>query len=234
MTPGRKVGIFLICIVILAACVFLLPVTDWVESGLHWIESHPTTSWLVFILLYILATILLIPGSILTLSAGFLFKLTTGVVLVSLSSVMGACLAFLIGRFLARDWITGKIAGIPRFNALDQAIRKQGFLIVFLTRLSPLFPFNLLNYGLGLTGVRFSHYLFASWIGMLPGTVMYVYIGSAAKSLAALLSGDIQNGTAAQILFIIGLLATLVLTVIITRLATKSLRVHLDDETGEG
>ena len=228
MAPGKKVGLFISCLVLLLIGTFLLPVSDWIVTVLHWTGTHPKTSWLLFILTYVLATVMLLPGSILTLGAGFLFNLPAGIILVSISSTTGACLAFLIGRFLARDWITGKISGMQRFKALDRAVSGQGFLIVFLTRLSPIFPFNLLNYGLGLTGVKFSHYLLASWIGMLPGTIMYVYIGSAAQSLTALAGGHIQAGDGSRIVLFTGLIATVILTLLITRIATRSLRGRLD------
>jgi uncharacterized membrane protein YdjX (TVP38/TMEM64 family) len=213
--------------------VALLPVAEWLALGVDWIQSHRTLAWIVFVVSYIVATVFVVPAFILTLAAGFVFGLPIGVVLVSTGSVLGASAAFLVGRFFARDWVAARIANLPRFQALDQATRHEGFLIVFLTRLSPLFPFNLINYGLALTSVHFRDYFFASWIGMLPVTILYVYIGSAAKDLAELTSGDVQGGTAGQILLFIGLAATLVLTIIITRKATSTLSQHLAAEPAE-
>src|SRR5690606_8718943 len=143
-------------------------------------------SWLAFIATYIVAAVLVVPGSVLTLGAGFVFGLPLGIVLVSVGSVLGAAAAFLVGRFFARDWVADRVARLPRFRALDSATRHDGFVIVCLARLSPLFPFNLLNYGLGLTGVRFRDYFFATWIGMLPATTLYVYVGTLAKDLTDL------------------------------------------------
>ena len=134
----------------------------------------------LFVLLYVAATVLFLPGSILTLGAGVVFGLARGAVIVSISATLGATAAFLVGRYLARDWVAGKIEGHPKFKAIDEAVAREGWKIVGLTRLSPVFPFNLLNYAFGLTRVSLSHYVIASWIGMMPGTVMYVYLGSVA------------------------------------------------------
>ena len=141
---------------------------------------------LIFAAFYIAAVVLLLPGSLLTLSAGFLFGLGSGFIICSISSVLGATLAFLLGRFLARDWVAAKLLEMPRFAALDRAIGKRSAIIVLLTRLSPIFPFNLLNYALGLTGVSLRTYVLASWVGMMPGTLLYVYLGSIAKDLGSI------------------------------------------------
>jgi uncharacterized membrane protein YdjX (TVP38/TMEM64 family) len=210
-----------------------LPVSDWVLATLAWIEARQTSAWIVYVAAYIVATVLLIPGSILTLGAGFLFGLPAGVAVVSAGSVLGAASAFGVGRFLARDWVTRKSAGMPRFRALDRATRREGFVIVLLARLSPLFPFNLLNYAFAITSVRFWDYFLASWLGMLPVTVLYVYVGSLAKSLAEIASGAVQAGAAGVALFVVGLLATLALTVLITHKAARALGAHLDSDARE-
>jgi len=128
-----------------------------------------------------------------------------------------------LGRTFARRAIEAKVSGNPRFHALDQAVKREGFKIVLLMRLSPVFPFNLLNYAFGLTQVSFRDYVLASWIGMLPGTIMYVYLGSAAQNLAALSTGQAAGGAGRQVLFGLGLLATVTVTVFVTRLARKTL-----------
>lgn len=176
-----------------------------------------------FILIYIIATVLFIPGSLLTLGSGVLFGVGGGTVCVSIGSVLGATCAFLIGRYLTRDWVSKQIAGNVKFQAIDSAVASEGWKIVLLTRLSPIFPFNLLNYAFGVTQVSLKDYFFASWIGMIPGTVMYVYIGSLAGSLAALGSSGRSRTTAEWVLYGIGLVATIALTVYATRLAKKAL-----------
>lgn len=211
------------------AAVALLPVREWLAVALIWTESHRYLAWIIFIAIYLVATVLVIPGSILTLSAGFVFGVPVGAMLVSVGSLLGACAAFGVGRFFARDWVAGRIEKWRKFGALDKAAGHEGFVIVLLARLSPLFPFNLLNYAFGLTAVRFRDYLFASWIGMAPAIVLYVYIGSAAQSLTEIAGGEIRAGTGGTVLFAVGLAATLVLTIFITRKATRVLAQHLDE-----
>ncbi len=229
---AKPIGLAVMIVSMLVAVV-LLPVTEWLTLGIAWIETHPTLAWIAYVATYIVATVLVIPASILTLAAGFVFGLPLGVVLVSIGSVLGASAAFLVGRFFARDWVAKRIAGLPRFRALDRATRHEGFVIVFLTRLSPLFPFNLINYGLALTSVRFRDYFLASWIGMLPVTILYVYIGSVAKDLTELTSGGVQGGVVGRVLLFVGLAATVLLTIVITRKATRTLARHLEREPAE-
>ncbi len=222
---NRIIG-FAVVLALLAIAAFALPISEWLTALIEWIGANKGISWLVFIFVYIFATVLLLPGSLLTLSAGFLFGLPLGFVLVSAGSVIGACCAFLLGRYFARDWVAQKIAGNAKFNALDNAVRDKGFVIVLLTRLSPVFPFNLLNYALGITGVKFRSYALASWLGMIPGTVLFVYLGSAAQNLAEIFSGEAASGN--NWLLYVGLVATLILTVLITRFATQALNTELE------
>lgn len=191
---------------------------------LQWISDLGAWGALVFILTYILATVLFVPGLILTMGAGFLFGVIQGAVLVSIASTTGAGVAFLIGRYLARDWVAQKVQGHPKFNRIDEAIGREGWRIVGLVRLSPVFPFNFLNYAFGLTQVRFRDYLLASWIGMLPATVLYVYIGSLAGSLASVSNGAGSRTPAEWALYALGLLATLIVTIFVTRIARRALQ----------
>jgi len=220
---NRRILVFVILIALLLVGAFTLPVREWLAQLLEWIATHRQVAWLAFAAAYILACVLMLPGLILTIAAGALFGVLQGIVLVSLASVAGASAAFLIGRTFARDWARAKAQALPRFAALDRALEQKGFLIVLLTRLSPLFPFNLLNYAYGLTGVTLRDYVLASWVGMLPATAMYVYLGSAAASLAQIARGDVQAGTGGRILFFVGLAATLAVAVVVTRLARRAL-----------
>jgi uncharacterized membrane protein YdjX (TVP38/TMEM64 family) len=182
---------------------------------------------LFFVALYIMACILLLPGSILTLGAGVVFGVVNGSIAVSIGATLGATCAFLVGRYLARDWVAKRIAGNDKFKAVDEAVAKEGWKIVLLTRLSPVFPFNLLNYAFGLTQVSVRHYFFASWLGMIPGTIMYVYIGSLAGDLASLAAGGRTKTLGEWILYGVGLLATILVTVFVTRLAKKALSMRM-------
>ncbi|MDE3083675.1 MAG: TVP38/TMEM64 family protein [Verrucomicrobiota bacterium] len=180
----------------------------------------------LFVLVYVLATVLFIPGSALTLGAGAVFGVVRGSLYVSLASTLGATSAFLVGRYFARGWVAKKIEGNASFAAIDRAVADEGWKIVGLTRLSPVFPFTLLNYAFGLTRVKLRDYILASWIGMMPGTVMYVYLGSLARVGAA---GQ-KKSPVEWALYGVGLLATLAVTVFITRIARRALakRTHLN------
>lgn len=172
---------------------------------------------------YVPASLLFFPASLLTLAGGFVFGVPKTAVVVSLASTTGATTAFYAGRTFLRQFIEHKIAADVRFRLLDQAVAEQGFKIVMLTRLSPVLPFNLLNYAFGLTRVRPRDFILASWIGMLPGTLLYVSIGSAAKNLADVFAGRTEGGIGQKIMFGVGLLATLAITVMLSRIAKKAL-----------
>ncbi len=139
-----------------------------------WIDGLGLWGPFAFIVLYIGAVVAALPGSALTVVAGALFGSILGVIIVSVSSTTGAGLAFLVGRYFARDAVANWLSGKEKFRKLDQLTEDHGAVIVALTRLVPIFPFNLLNYGFGLTKVKFWTYLFWSWLCMLPGTVLYV------------------------------------------------------------
>ncbi len=173
---------------------------------------------------------LFIPGSLLTLGAGVLFGVVWGSIFVSIASTLGATAAFLVGRYLTRNWVSKQLEGKENFQAIDQAVAQEGWKIVGLTRLSPVFPFNLLNYAFGITQVSLKDYFFASWIGMMPGTVMYVYIGSLFGSLATLATGiQGRSRTPAEwTLYVIGLIATIAVTIYVTRIAKKALESKIN------
>lgn len=234
MKPGYKALVLAVLLVGFGVAVATLPVRETLTAAIGIVETYRTLSWGLFVALYVCAAVLLIPGSILTLGAGFVFGLPVGVGLVSVGSTLGAASAFLIGRFLARDWVAAKIEHLPRFRALDRASRTDGFLIVLLTRLSPVFPYNLINYGFGLTGVPFGRYFLATWLGMLPATVVYVYVGSLAADLTEVASGSFERGWLSTSLLVAGFIATIALTVLVARRATRALRAHLSEQAPEG
>lgn len=208
-----------------------------IQSTLLWVKNLGSTGIIAFIVIYNLAAILFIPGSLLTLGGGALYGVVWGSFYVFIAATSGATIAFLIGRYVARDWVSQRIQNNAQFQAIDGAVAKEGLKIVLLTRLSPIFPFNLLNYGLGLTRVSLKDYVLGS-IGMIPGTIMYVYIGSLAGDIATL--GTVQNltpqaQTAQWILKILGFLATVGVTVYITKIAKKTLNetVELTEQSLE-
>src|ERR671937_1413883 len=167
----------------------LLPVQQWLSSFNDWVGQMGVAGILIFIAVYAVATVLLAPGAILTIGAGFAFGLWKGFLAVSGGATLGASLAFLVARFIARDKIEAMATGNEKFRNIDNAIGKQGAKLIFLLRLSPVIPFNLSNYFYGLTSVKFWPYVLASWIGMIPGTFLYVYIGTAGKAAVAAAAG---------------------------------------------
>lgn len=192
-----------------------------------WVESLGVWGPLVFVIGYAVAVIALVPASVLTLAAGAIFGVTWGTVYVLIGATAGAAAAFLIARHLARRAVERRLAGNTRFAALDRAVGAEGRKIVFLLRLSPVFPFSLLNYALGLTDVRFGDYLIAC-AGMVPGTILYVYSGKLAGDVAVLASGTpVDKGPGYYALLTVGLVATVVVTTVVTRLARRA----LDDAT---
>ena len=191
--------------------------------ALTWVDSLGSVGAIAFIIIYILATVAFFPGSILTLGAGVVFGLVLGSFYVFIGATIGATVAFLVGRYLARGWVAEKIQGNSKFQAIDEAVGKEGLKIVLLTRLSPVFPFNLLNYAYGVTGVSLKDYLLGS-AGMIPGTIMYVYIGSLAGNLATIgTSTPATNPALPWTIRLIGLIATVALTLYVTKIARQAL-----------
>jgi uncharacterized membrane protein YdjX (TVP38/TMEM64 family) len=195
-----------------------------------WVEGLGIWGPIVYIAAYVLATVAFVPGSLLTLAAGAIFGVVKGAATVFTGATLGACAAFLVSRYLARQAIERRLEGNEKFAKIDSAVGDEGRKIVFLLRLSPVFPFNLLNYGLGLTRVRFADYAIAS-VGMLPGTFLYVYYGKVAGDVAALAGGaGLEKGWESWALLIVGLVATLIVTTVVTRIARKSLAEATGDD----
>ena len=196
----------------------------WLVSALEWIDGLGAIAPIAFMVIYIVAAVAFLPGSILTLGAGVVFGVVLGSVYVFIGATIGATFAFLAGRYIARGWVAKKIAGNSNFKAIDDAVGKEGLKIVLLTRLSPIFPFNLLNYAYGVTGVSLKDYVLGS-VGMIPGTIMYVYIGSLFGNLATIGTGaDVDVNPIAQwSIRIIGFAATVGVTLYVTKVAKKAL-----------
>ncbi len=231
-TPRRALplGRILIALAVVAALVLagrrgaaLLP------QFAAWVDSLGVWGPIVFIAGYAVAAVAFLPGSVLTLAAGAIFGLVKGTVYTFIAATLGASAAFLVSRHLARGAIERRIAGNPRFAAIDRAVGAQGRKLVFLLRLSPVFPFNLLNYALGLTQVRYVDYLVAS-LGMIPGTVLYVYYGKLAGDVAALAGGmAVRKDAGYYTVLVLGLVATVVVTTLVTRTARRA----IEDATGK-
>jgi uncharacterized membrane protein YdjX (TVP38/TMEM64 family) len=214
-------------LLVLAAIVVglrFLPVAAWLADLNEFLLRLGPWGVGLFAIVYALAAVLFVPGSALTIGAGVVYGLGWGFVAVSAGSTLGATLAFLVARYLARERVEGWAATNPRFAAIDQAVGREGWKIVLLTRLSPVFPFNLLNYLYGLTRVRLGAYVLASWLGMMPGTLLYVYLGFAGREVAQAATGSSGRSPAEYAVWTIGLIATLAVTLYVTRLARRALR----------
>jgi uncharacterized membrane protein YdjX (TVP38/TMEM64 family) len=224
-TVGRIIALVTIVIALFLAMRFL-PVREWLTNFNDWVGQMGVLGIFIFIGVYALATVLLAPGSILTIGAGFAFGLWKGFFAVSAGATLGAALAFLVARFIARAKIQAIAHGNEKFREVDSAIGKQGAKLIFLLRLSPVIPFNLSNYFYGLTAVKFWPYVLVSWIGMMPGTFLYVYIGTAGKAAVAAAAGGeaIKHGWQYWTFLGVGLVATIVVTIWVTRIARSALR----------
>jgi len=194
------------------------PLQKWVH-GLGWIGP------VAFSGVYVLCTICMLPGSLLTIAAGVIFpQLWEGFVSVSCGSTIGACCSFLLGRTVLRSWVEDKINDYPIFTAVDATITNRGLIMVLLLRLSPVIPFNFLNYALSCTGISFLGYFFGSWVGMVPGTFLYIYLAWAAKhaisgSSASLLQNILTYG--------VGSLVTIIVVIFVTIVAKRSIEAEM-------
>ena len=233
MNDGRKfswkwLAILLVVGGLVVAAKSFLDVHGLLTGTLRLVDDLGPWGPVLFVLLYVLATVLFVPGSILTLGAGVLFGVVRGSLLVSVAATLGATAAFLTGRYFAREWVSEKIQGNSRFEAIDRAVAEEGWKIVGLTRLAPVFPFNLLNYAFGLTRVSLKDYVLASWIGMIPVTVLYVYVGSLVGDLATLGTGQRSRTLAEWISLVLGLMVAGGATFYITRIARRALEQKVD------
>ena len=214
MSTKVKVVVGALALVALAAVWFLLPVREWIEGFRGWIEGLGALGIAVFVGLYTVVTVVLGPAWALTLVAGLVWGLW-GVPLVLGSATLAACVAFLIGRHLARDRVVKLVDRDDRLAALKSAVDKEGWKVVGLMRLSPVFPFGLQNYLFGITGIPLLPYALATFVGIIPGTALYVYLGAIGKA---------GGGGPAQWAFLIaGLIATAVVVWLVTKRAKAAL-----------
>lgn len=227
-TRAKKAVLFIL-VALLAQFLFTvrqdLNIHQWAYDFNAWVGSLGPVGMLVYVCAYVLAAVLLLPGSLLTIGAGFLFGLFWGTAVASVGATAGAAAGFLVARYLARNRIQARADRHPRFRAIDRAVAAEGWKIVGLLRLSPVIPYNLSNYLYGLTGVGFWPYLIASWIGMIPATVMYVYLGAAGKAGLEAAGTVGRASTPMEVaLFWVGLLATVGVTLYVTRIARRALK----------
>lgn len=223
-----KVGLALRVAGVLALVAALLlfgrRVAGYLPEFTAWVEGLGVWGPIVFVLGYTVATVAFIPGSLLTLAGGAIFGLAEGTALVFVGASLGATAAFLASRYWVRGAIERRVAAEPRFAAIDRAVGREGFKIVLLLRLTPIVPFVLLNYALGLTRVKLRDYVLA-FGGMLPATLLYVYYGKVVGDLAQIAAGgNDERGWETHVFTGIGLVATIAVITVVTRIARRALR----------
>lgn len=212
---------------ILVYALYVLPIAEPVLALTEWAQSHRLAGAFVYFGCVVLATVLFVPGSGSMMIAGYLFGLGLGTLVSALAISVGAQCAFLMGRFVARDWVAEKVSGSPRLVAIEAGLREEAFLIIVLTRLSLLIPFNLLNYAYGITSVRAEVHFLATAVGMLMPVALYVYLGSLARDIGQILSGTATPSTMGYWIAAAGVIAIVVLTWVMHRAASRALERHL-------
>lgn len=208
----------------------MLPVEQFLRDFLVWLK-HGVGPWgpLIMAAAYIPLTVLALPGSILTLGGGYVFGLTVGFIADSIGSTAGATAAFLVGKTIGRSYVTGKLRDFPQFQAIASAIAKSGFKIVLLLRLVPILPFNIMNYLLSVTPIPIWSFVLASWVGMMPITFVFVYLGTTIKDISQIGSPGETMAASQWWVLGLGLLATVVATVGISMIAKDELQKAIDE-----
>ncbi len=208
-------------VALFAVAYVYLPVSEWLTAFQDWVQGFGPLGWLIFIVVYALTSFVLIPGSILSIGAGVAYGLWA-FPLVIIGAVLGSAISFLAARYVFHDRVQEKINSYPRFKAVNEAIRDEGWRVVLLLRLSPALPFSLQNWFLGVMPVGFWPAQIATLFGIMPGTLLYIWIASLGGEAAA--EGGMDTSMARYVVLGLGLLATLIVTVVITKKAQQKLK----------
>jgi uncharacterized membrane protein YdjX (TVP38/TMEM64 family) len=213
--------------VALVYSLYALPFADWIGVVVEWAQRHSIVGPIAYTAGVIAATVMFVPGSVLIMIGGFLFGLVPGFFFAGIGTAVGAQCAFLTGRMGARHWVEKKVAANQRILAVEKGLREEAFLIVVLTRLSLVIPFNLMNYAYGITSIKARTHLIATIVGMLPAVALYVYLGTLARDLGQILSGEATTSDFGYWIAAAGITAIVVLTWTIHRVASRALARHL-------
>jgi uncharacterized membrane protein YdjX (TVP38/TMEM64 family) len=214
----------------LVTSLYFLPLATWVSALVDWGRLHPVLGPVLYMFFVVLATVLFLPGSVAMMIGGFLFGFLPGFLFAALALPFGAQAAFEFGRWVARPWVRRKVANNRRMHAIEAALREQAFVIIVLTRLSLIIPFNLLNYAYGATSVKAATYWMATAVGMLPAVALYVYLGTLARDLGQILSGEVAPSDLGYWILIAGIGAIMLATWVVHRTATQALEKHLMEQ----
>ena len=199
------------------------PIGMYLPVFIQRVQNLELSGYLLYVIVSAIGTAMFFPGSIFVMGAGFVWGVAYGTLIASASLTISAALTFYIGRYIARDWVKKMVNQNTRLKQLDTGVMKSGFKFVFLIRLSPAFPFTLFNYSFGSTGVRFGDYILATWLGMIPGTIMYVYIGSIITEIAQIASGNLSLSNTISYYKALGLIAAVAAIIYISRSAYRIL-----------
>lgn len=218
-----KIALVVIALAAIVVAFRLLPVAQWLTAFRTWVSGLGFAGYVLYALVYAACVVLFIPASILTLGAGATFGVIRGTIVVVIGATLGATLAFIVARTIARKRVEAMAANDRRFRALDRAITSEGAKIVLLVRLAVVFPFTYSNYVFGLTGVRVMPYALATFIGIIPGSIAFVYIGAAAAAATA--------GTVKIVVYVVGAVVALIASAFVGRVAVKAIhRAGIDEE----
>ena len=224
----RRVLMLLALLVVLASLWFL-PLAQLLNSAASWSQAHSIASPIMYLILFPICVVLLVPASWIAMFAGYVFGLPAGIALAATGASVGAYLAFLNGRTLARQIVAKRLASNARLRALDHALAEKTFFVVFLTRIALVIPYNLLNYMYSLTSIRQLPYLIPSVLGIIPAMSLFVFLGTQARSVEEILSGELGHGRVGLLILAISSIAVLMIAILLQRAASRALRESLDE-----
>lgn len=227
-SAALRIGLAIALVAAIVASLIYLPTPQYAKFLFEWMQGQGALGLLVLIVLYAGVCLLFLPGSVLSLAAGFMFGMLWGTIAASLGATLGAIAAFLIARMMVRGWIEHRLMSHPKFRAIDRAIGEQGFKIVFLIRLSSLLPYDLSSYLFGLTNVPLGRYVLGTWLGRLPEILAWAYVGSITKNMTDLAAGNVEMGWEKELLLGLGLAAMVTVAVVIGHIARKAIREAVD------
>ena len=229
ITPRQRLLLAAVFLTVAIGALILLPLDDWLASAVDWTRVHPVAGVVLFLLISVVGCVLFLPGSVIAMSAGYVYGLWMGSPLALLGLSLGAFAAFMNGRWLVRGWVFSMLESHPRLKALDQAVYSRSFLIVFLTRLSLVIPFNVLNYVYGVTGVKKIPYVVATLLGMIPPAVLWTYLGTLARDFQDIRHGALDADLPGGVILAAGLVMIVAVVVIVHRTASRALNQYLPE-----
>lgn len=223
-----------VALFIAAAIVFVIfDVQGYLLNALAWVEAQGAWGPLIVFAMVVVAVIFILPGVVFTLGSGFLFGVVVGSTVIILATTLGAAIAFLIARYFFNDGVTNYLRHHERLAVIQRELAGQGWKVVMLTRLVPFFPFKLSNYFFGVTDFTFRGFVLGTFLGIIPYSVLNVYIGSLASDLANIGHGERSRTTLEWIVYALGFLAALIAVFQLTRIARQALAKYIDQDTRE-